>query len=809
MAEPRTAPRGLFPWDELAGGCRDDPRIRFYVDRESSHATAVRQLVDWTQVLAESSRDRAFRDAAALDSYTEFARLAHASTRARTDFERLAAGFGPAALRRFLTTRTVLLLIAALSLLIYSWAGLLLLLCQIAAVALIPVAGLSWRAGRATRSLPRLLLAGLAAAAGLTLPAVAPAVGLPFSFGSILLMGVFACMVWILAVSHAGRPLSRRAKMFLLLPAVAGLEGQAARARRHWLEDARENAVMPELIQTINRLLQPSLGKRLLVQDTARLRAMYHPGLLVPTRATRRAQEALRRSEGASIAVAGPRGSGKTTLLHGLCGGEATFSVVVSAPVHYVPKEFLTELFQRLCTAYITDQGFGAERASVLKRRGSLFRYLRVAGAPMLRVALACALTALLLWTLAAELARMGDAAATFAGGNLTALREAFVSWWAGDHQLVQIALLLLIVAVVPKRDWRRLSWQSEPPLVREARRHCRRLQAEQTATTQAGGGLPLLQAALNRSVALKILPWTMPELVGHLCRFLGEVTRTEHARGRRVLICIDEVDRIGSAEEATRFLSEVKAVFGSVNCYFLVAVADELGAAFARRAIAGRSPVDNAFDEIISLEPLSFELSRQLLQRRVPGFTDAFVRLGLALSGGLPRELIRVARRLVEINIEFEYELRLSQLADRLIREEIHEAVIGTRSQIAGASISPEWGAVLDRLRLLDGFFEPDAGLGELRPALKELAELALDQPAAAGPEEQPIRLAVTGLSALAFLDMTISDAFKDESFDVAGTPDAVGSYVDLAAARRELGVSAESCRRAVQRIRLTLGLP
>lgn len=287
------------------------------------------------------------------------------------------------------------------------------------------------------------------------------------------------------------------------------------------------------------------------------------------------------------------------------------------------------------------------------------------------------------------------------------------------------------------------------------------------------------------------------------------EHPRQAQAPGQPRHICIDEVDRIGSAEEATRFLSEVKAVFGSVNCYFLVAVADELGAAFARRVITGRSHIENAFDEIILLEPMSFELSRQLLQRRVPGFTDAFVRLGLALSGGLPRELIRVARRLVEINIEFEYELRLSQLADRLVQEEIHEAITGTRSQIASALISPEWGAVLDRLRLLDRFFEPDAGLGELRPALKELAELASDQPAAATPEEQPIRMAVTELSALAFLDMTISDAFRDASFEAAGAPDAAGPYVDLAAARRELGVSAESCRRAVQRIRLALDLP
>ncbi|MFG1962399.1 hypothetical protein [Nonomuraea sp. NPDC049028] len=813
MGDVTTAGRALFPWDELAGICRDDPRIRFYVDRESPRDSTVRQLVDWSEVLAQSSRDRAFRDATALDSYTEFALLAHASTQARMDFEDLAAEFGPTALRRFLSTKASILLIAGLLLLVTSWAGLVLLACQVLAVALVPVASLTWRAARTTHSLPKLLIALLSFVTGLAMLAAPPMFGLPFSFASILLIGGFIVLAWILSLDHIGRPLRRTLKMYLLLPAAPTLENRAERARRRWLEDAFENAVMPELIQTINRLLQPGLGKRLLVQDTARLRAIYHAGLLVPTRATRRAQAALRRSEGASIAVSGLRGSGKTTLLRGLCAGESQFSVLVSAPTQYVPKEFLLELFQRVCAAYISDQGFTVEGKTMLKKRKSLFRYLRGASGLILRVALSCMLAGLLAWSFTAELAHMADSVTGALNDGLGEFQVWFAPWWA-DHRLtVQILLLFLLFATVPKRNWRRLSWQSEPALVAEARRHYQRLQAEQTATMQASGKLPVLETGFNRTVALKPLPWTMPELVGHLCRFLEGVTKAEQARGRRVLICIDEVDRIGSAEEATRFLSEIKAVFGSLHCYFLVAVADELGAAFARRVITGPSHVENAFDEIVLLEPMSFELSRQLLQRRVPGFTDSFVWLDLALSGGLPRELIRVARRLVEVNIEFEYELRLSQLADRLVREEIHEAISGTRSQIARLSIGPEWGAVLDRLRLLGRHFEPDAKLGELRPALKELADLPSELPSVTDPEEAPIRTAVTELSAFAFLGMTICDAFTDDCFDADGTHgpvrDTAGPYAEFAVARRELGVSAESCRAAVRRIRLALNLP
>src|SRR6266581_3561553 len=113
---------------------------------------------------------------------------------------------------------------------------------------------------------------------------------------------------------------------------------------------------------------------------------------------------------------------------------------------------------------------------------------------------------------------------------------------------------------------------------------------------------------------------------VAHLEEFITEIAKTEdRERGRKVLICVDEVDRIGSADEASKFLSEIKAIFGVPNCYFLVAIAEELGLSLSSGGISTRSVVDNAFDEIISLEPMSFESCQDLLTRRVPGFTESF----------------------------------------------------------------------------------------------------------------------------------------------------------------------------------------
>ena len=69
----------------------------------------------------------------------------------------------------------------------------------------------------------------------------------------------------------------------------------------------------------------------------------------------------------------------------------------------------------------------------------------------------------------------------------------------------------------------------------------------------------------------------------------------------------------------------------------------------FELRGFPFRDAFESAFDEVLYLRPLIYPEARRLLQRRVVGLSAAYLCLCQCLAGGLPRDLIRVARDLVE----------------------------------------------------------------------------------------------------------------------------------------------------------------
>lgn len=795
MTTDVTPTSGLFPWQKLASECREDPSLWAFVARESAHLEDARQLAEWSSVLAESREDRAFAEATALKSYAAYAALANVSIQAMAQLSELTEQFSWRSLLRFgcgITAITLAVLTLAIATAQHDYPA---VAEQLAAIVFAPATALLWRGARLRprrrERVAQRLLAIVAAVAEVAALIVPIAFGLSSPYWSSILVVIYLGVTAVFALGHVNRPLLRDIKTFLLLRKNYGLDRQAGAAREKWLADARDTAVRHELTQAINRLRAPEFEKRLFVPNAAGLRAVYHEDSQVRTLAVQRAENAIARSDGASIAIAGPRGSGKSNLATQLCRSESRFAVLVSAPTQYAPREFLLQLFQELCVKYIREQGESAKQA--LGRTTAVIHYARENRALVVRCVAVTALAGLLIWNLASRsVAR-----------DVDRFPQAL---WLDKTAVYAVILGLLIVLLVPKRlahDRRR-----EARLVGTAKRYLAELQAEQTNTAQVQSSIPIVQATFSR--ASRSLPWTMPELVGRLREFLGEIAEAElRTRGRRVLVCIDEVDRIGSADEASKFLSEVKAIFGAPHCYFVVAIADELGIEFSRRAITSRPLSDNVFDEIISLEPMSFDMCRDLLTRRVLGFTESFVWLSLVLSGGLPRDLIRVARRLVEMTIESEYELRLTGCAEQLVREEIYTAASGSRNQFAELLSGGRLAAVLEDLRVQIRVFDSGGQPGDLRPTLRELMKLPVDLPARLGPDVASLAVR---LAALAFLGLTICDVFTDTGFDIAALRDpALGraeSYEDLAAARRELAVSAEGCRAAVEQIRKALQL-
>lgn len=132
----------------------------------------------------------------------------------------------------------------------------------------------------------------------------------------------------------------------------------------------------------------------------------------------------------------------------------------------------------------------------------------------------------------------------------------------------------------------------------------------------------------------------------------MRSVATVAHLNGNRVFIGIDELDKIGSADQAEQFLNQIKGVFGIPHVYFMVSVSDDALAAFERRGLPLRNAFDSSFDEIMYVGPLSYDESRRLLYRRVIGLPEPFVALCHCLAGGLARDLIRAARRVVRVAV-------------------------------------------------------------------------------------------------------------------------------------------------------------
>jgi hypothetical protein len=406
----------------------------------------------------------------------------------------------------------------------------------------------------------------------------------------------------------------------------------------------------------INTARQDQFGHDYAVSSIAGLSETYDATYQVSTSTAAELDGLLARLDGASIGVAGPRGSGKSTLIRGYCEGaapslpEATaggshaagarqavatardLRCMVSAPVDYAARDFVLHLFATFCRAVI-------QRSQATKTL------------PRPRIPAAARLRAM------RPAARM----AFFAGSAI-----ALVHWQrpvAGYTRLpadwvfcAGIAIALAVngrIAAATARNARLVPETKHAAdggrvLAAMARQHLIRVRYLQTRTSGWSGmvGLAPGSGGLSLSSSRAEQPLSYPEIVSEFRDFARAVAAEIHRGGSRVFIGIDELDKIGTPEQAERFLNEIKGIFGIPHVYFMVSVSDDALNAFERRGLPLRDAFDSSFDEIIEVTALNYPESRRLLYRRVIGLTEPYVALCHCLSGGLARDLIRAARQ-------------------------------------------------------------------------------------------------------------------------------------------------------------------
>lgn len=407
------------------------------------------------------------------------------------------------------------------------------------------------------------------------------------------------------------------------------------------------------------------------------------------TPAGQRLKTVLAGIRGGAVGMAGPRGAGKSTLLEAYQAGrfielgEVHIALLESVPVKYDAREFVLHLHARLCDAVLRfcDKRLGTTQEAATPWPARLGRLCR-------------------LWPFAAVVVAwvvLGVAGSLAAGRSDVDFRAWFgTMWWPVVSLVGAAAILSIAVRRRPRPVPVYQGTDDEPPEPRPGDLHGLRALAEHkrdeiefqlkhTSGWSGKVGLPVgFEAGASGSREVTRQQRTYPQIVhefgGFLKAMITCLNGLPNVAPTSVVIILDELDKIASPEVAQDFVNEVKALFSLdvPGFLFLISVSEDALASFERRGLPVRDAFDSAFDLIFRLEYLTLDDSRQVLSSRVLGLPEPFVCLCHCLAGGLPRELVRVARQMITASGS------LADVARRLVDEELRDKRGALRTVVA-----------------------------------------------------------------------------------------------------------------------------
>ncbi|QKZ17626.1 ATP-binding protein [Streptomyces chartreusis] len=587
-----------------------------------------------------------------------------------------------------------------------------------------------------------------------------------------------------------------------------------------------------KLKKTMDPIMRREMTALLGPDHESLLVARSHDGLIdagnsrywISTQVEATLQRKLDQMSGGAIAICGPRGVGKSTLLKKACQGllgsfpELHFHTIVQTPANYRPEEFLLSLFQSVCRDYLALYGRRPRTPFLFRSRARAAHRPRRLYYSARRWAQLLAGLGLVVLAIQQEVHELADAiyrtSHPAAAGWAVDLREWTLTAWQEHPVISRLVLLAVGVLLVWWADPR--SWLTGRPvrrLVHDCHNYLNLLQHIQSvsASTSLGASARALTLGFGRTSGSSSRTFTYPELVWEFRSLLSRISAIERQDNWKVFVGIDELDRLGSSEQARAFLAEIKAIFDVPRVYFVLSVSEDIGAAFIRRGLPTRDVTDSSLEDVLVIEARTLEESRALLQMRVPGFTDPFVALVHALSGGLPRDLIRYTRKVTETHRRTR-QPGLAALARELLWEEAAQALAGFRALLAHHDDSAATAQTVHDLHTLITLIrEADSARAnpELEQRILHLAH-AVHPPHAEGadPVGEPAQRWEEFSCYLYFIG-TLLEVFARRNFAArkaayTGPDKAPADLQRLAEARLEMTVSPHSARKILEQFRV-----
>lgn len=178
--------------------------------------------------------------------------------------------------------------------------------------------------------------------------------------------------------------------------------------------------------------------------------------------------------------------------------------------------------------------------------------------------------------------------------------------------------------------------------------------------------GAGALEVGASGSTTTASLSLSLPDAVDGFRVFIEKLGRRAN-----LFVGIDELDKMDPAE-AQDFLNDIKVIFDTQNSHYLLTLSDSAMSTFARRGFPVRDVFDSSLDEVIPVECLTWHEALALVNRRVLRMPQPFIALCYSLSGGLPRDLLRLCRDLVRKVNDEKVDVHLSRAAKDLLSADL-----------------------------------------------------------------------------------------------------------------------------------------
>lgn len=258
------------------------------------------------------------------------------------------------------------------------------------------------------------------------------------------------------------------------------------------------------------------------------------------------------------------------------------------------------------------------------------------------------------------------SAAALVAGGGLAAAAASLAGFRTAPPAAIRDEWEFSVRSVaMAAQDQRRLRYQ-------------RTQESGWTAGAKVGSSGVSVESGTSASVSDVEQPLTVPEITRMMRDLLRQIRRENADEKFKIVICIDELDKLEGDEGAKTFLNEIKGVFTTPDVLFLVSVSEEAMAGFERRGLEFRDVFDSAFDEIIHVPQLSLRETADLVGNRISNVPRPFVALAHCLSAGLARDVIRALDHMTDA--------AAPQSLQRVTRAVVHREIYGKWQAVVSA---------------------------------------------------------------------------------------------------------------------------